>query len=903
LAADGQELASLARFQQANPSARLYLEAGRVARVFGTTLETGGSPQEAADRFVVNHAEMLGSPAEDLLSATPLLDSGNTLPLMYQRETDSYKFTLVYYSQYRDGLPVFRSGLRLLVRNEPGYPLVWAGSEVRRLGAYRPDLSRGSVVDPTRVAPDMINFTALETVIWAGVDDMAAAPVVAKSFIADNYGPPAPAKPQKRLYVVDAATGEVLYEENLIILTDVTGSVHGMATTIPKSDNCNPEVDTAMKYAKVAIGTTTAYADASGNFTIPNSGTSAVTVTSYVAGQYFTVDNSAGTEETLTQLGVIPPGPANFMHNQANISEPIRAQTNAYVQANVVRDWVLIYNPSYPTISTQTNFSLYVNRTDGYCPGNAWYDGSSLNFCSSSGSYPNTAYSSVVHHEYGHHIVQCGGSGQDQYGEGVGDSVGVCIADDPILGYGFTGNCNTGIRTADNTMQYPCTSDIHTCAQLLSGCVWSTRNQLIVTNPGTYLSILSNLMLNSVPMHTGGSITPQITIDWLTLDDTDGNLDNGTPHWSEICTGFGAHNMDCPALNPIAFEYPSGRPATAPPNQPIVFLVNVVALGGTPVPGTGQLHYALDGGAFTAVAMTQGSANHYQATLPAVGCNHRYSWYVSAQASGAGTFNDPSNAPTSTYRTVIATATVTPFQDNFETNQGWTVGDTGDNATTGIWERADPEPTAAQPGDDHTPPPGTLCYVTGPLAGSGVGSYDVDNGKTTLKSPTLNLAGVSEPMISYWRWYSNDEGAAPNADTFVVDISNNNGTTWVNVETVGPTGPETSGGWFYHEFRVADFVTPTALIKMRFIAQDQGSGSIIEAALDDFVVAAYECQETPVCGTVRGDMNGNGVVNGDDIQGFVSAMVGQYDPCADFNTNWQMDMADVDGMVNALLGL
>jgi hypothetical protein len=61
-----------------------------------------------------------------------------------------------------------------------------------------------------------------------------------------------------------------------------------------------------------------------------------------------------------------------------------------------------------------------------------------------------------------------------------------------------------------------------------------------------------------------------------------------------------------------------------------------------------------------------------------------------------------------------------------------------------------------------------------------------------------------------------------------------------------------------------------------------------------------ECEVT--C-ELMGDMNGNGVVNGDYIQGFVSAMVGQYDPCADFNINWQMDMADVDGMVDALLGL
>src|SRR5262249_45061892 len=38
------------------------------------------------------------------------------------------------------------------------------------------------------------------------------------------------------------------------------------------------------------------------------------------------------------------------------------------------------------------------------------------------------------------------------------------------------------------------------------------------------------------------------TIDYLTLDDNDGNIGNGTPHYNEINAGFGAHNMPAPPL-------------------------------------------------------------------------------------------------------------------------------------------------------------------------------------------------------------------------------------------------------------------------------------------------------------------------------------------------------------------
>jgi hypothetical protein len=63
----------------------------------------------------------------------------------------------------------------------------------------------------------------------------------------------------------------------------------------------------------------------------------------------------------------------------------------------------------------------------------------------------------------------------------------------------------------------------------------------------------------------------------LTLDDNDGNINNGTPHSAEICAAFQAHGIDCPIIpttpcagicnNPIVFgwssSYQSGALGTA----------------------------------------------------------------------------------------------------------------------------------------------------------------------------------------------------------------------------------------------------------------------------------------------------------------------------------------------------
>ena len=43
---------------------------------------------------------------------------------------------------------------------------------------------------------------------------------------------------------------------------------------------------------------------------------------------------------------MIPPGPADFVHNASNASEFIRAEVNAYVESNIIRDFTLGFNPA-----------------------------------------------------------------------------------------------------------------------------------------------------------------------------------------------------------------------------------------------------------------------------------------------------------------------------------------------------------------------------------------------------------------------------------------------------------------------------------------------------------------------------------------------------------------------------
>jgi len=679
------------------------------------------------------------------------------------------------------------------------------------------------------------------------------------------------------LYIVDAETGEVLYREDRILHGGgVTGNVSGLATQGIGADICEPEELTAMPYARVSIGADVAYADANGDFIIPGVGGGAVTVESRVEGLWFNVNNIAGTDTVLSQ-NVIPPGPANFVHNAANSSELIRAEVNGYVEANVARDFVLTYNPAYPVINNQMSFDVNVNINNN-C--NAFYNGSSINFYTSGGGCSNTANSTVVHHEYGHHLVQVGGSGQGAYGEGMGDLIGVLITDQPILAIGFQNNCNAGLRTADNSLQYPCSGEIHFCGQLLSGCVWSTRNELLASNPLTYLDILSNLTVNSILLHSGSSITPQITIDFLTLDDDDAVLCNGTPHLNEIIAGFGAHNMLPPLLD---ITFPDGLPQLILPGGGTSIPVTVWCVIAPPQPGTGVVHVDVGAG-FVAIPMDEVVPNVYDAVFPAVDCGTQVAYYFSAETTTGQDVVTPPGAPANTFMVPSATSLEVTFLDDFDADLGWTVTNAG-GLTDGPWERGIPA-GGGNRGDPPTDADGSgQCYVTD----NADGNSDVDDGSTTLTSPVMD-ATVGTPIIAYYRWFSNTEGNAPFQDIFVVEVSDDGGSSWVTLETVGPAGPEVDGGWFLKAFLIADFVALTDQFRIRFIASDTDPQSIVEAGVDGVRLTAVLCERS-----IPGDLDGDGIVGILDLL----ILLADWGPCPDPPDGCPADL-DGDGSVGIL---
>jgi len=343
-------------------------------------------------------------------------------------------------------------------------------------------------------------------------------------------------------------------------------------------------------------------------------------------------------------------------------------------------------------------------------------------------------------------------------------------------------------------------------------------------------------------------------------------------------------------LNYLAFTFPDSLPARLDPFVPNALRVTIGGLGDGVDPASVRLWSRTGNDPFASALMSLESGATFLGYLPAAACLTTMEYYVTARNTSGTEFASPLGAPAWGVHTAPVHGGVTTLLTyDMETPAGWTGGSPGDTATAGQWEHGDPQGTTAQPEDDHTPAPGVNCWVTGRLAGSGAGAFDVDGGFTTLLSPIMNLAGAgNETRIGYWRWYSNSAGSTPNTDLFRVDLSNDAGANWASVEVVGPAGSGTSGGWLYHEYRVVDVLPLTAQMRMRFIAEDAGAGSLVEAAIDDMSVFRYFC---PTCPS---DFNASGGTPDDaDVAAFFDAW-NNGDASADLNhSGGTPDDADV----------
>jgi hypothetical protein len=344
--------------------------------------------------------------------------------------------------------------------------------------------------------------------------------------------------PQGRKYWI-GATGEahVLSWESTVYHTHfgtVTGTL--WSTTPLKPTASQPLA--ALDVTRSTGGTAVTGAD--GRYSFP-AGAGTATVTAALEGPFFVVQNQAGAGIKRSQSGT-PTSAIDL--NLGATGEFETAQVSAFAWANVAFDFarsILEPLPTQPYAALPT--LVNINST---C--NAYWDGSSINFFRAGSGCPNTAYSDVVLHEYGHGIDQWrGGILDGGYSEGFGDAVALLVTRQPCLGRDFQG-AGTCLRPATDVNMWPPApgEEVHAQGKRYAQFTWQLVQELQKTYSQDESYRLAARLTLAAAAGNPSSIPDAVRLCFL-ADDDDGDLTNGSPHFKELAAAADSRNIPRPA--------------------------------------------------------------------------------------------------------------------------------------------------------------------------------------------------------------------------------------------------------------------------------------------------------------------------------------------------------------------
>lgn len=652
---------------------------------------------------------------------------------------------------------------------------------------------------------------------------------------------------------VDAISGDILYRTN-DVKYDYDLTVKGMLKT---GSILQPATLEPLPHLKITVSGNNYFTDALGFYSNPGINVPQNTTVA-LAGRWSTVKDvpsniTAPTVTTnVTTLGTTFTYPTSVDFEERHLT--------AYYHVNVVHD----YMKSFFTTFTGLDFPLPTNvdLTNGNC--NAFYNGSSINFyAATSGCNSFAEVRDIVYHEYGHGINDkfyddVSGNGMENGGlnEAYADVWGMGITNNPILGAdAFSGG--GFIRRYDvNPKVYPedLVGQVHADGEIIAGAWWDTR--MNIGDMATTAEIFAGSMHYTPdgPDGTEGEVYHEALISALMADDDDANINNGTPHFLEIVTAFAAHGIYL--LSDAEVTHTEvGHPA-----ENAAVTINAT-LQITYQPFLKDMILRYKPRATTTwidVLMTETSPLEYTAEIPGqlAGNVIDYFFVITDTLSLENAY-----APKGFTPLISSTKSNIPYQygvqlvsqivEDFENPlTGWTVGNysggigtlAADNAIAGKWIQAVPVGSNAngqpsQTGADHTSGTGQ-CLVTGNAnsPNSAVGAADVDGGVTTVVTPIFNIAGYSEPIIEYYRWYSNNRGSNPNSENWDVKISTTTSSALFTVDNTNVSDQS----WRRRIFRVRDYLPNPNSVEIRLIfrAEDKtnNGGAVVEAAVDDFII-------------------------------------------------------------------
>lgn len=656
-----------------------------------------------------------------------------------------------------------------------------------------------------------------------------------------------PLNPAGRTIFIAADNGsmEMLEERNLIHHQQATGTINAYATPGTEAHSgSNPPTLHTMPHMNLTspVGNTTT--DANGDFVLNTPNTNPVNITATFQGPYCRVYNQAGADHSTTTS--FTPGTPGTLTMNTGQTEFVTAEASCYDSVLDMRSWTQTIDPT----DLSQNFQVRTNANlNSNC--NAYFDGVSINMYTSGGGCNNTGFSTVVAHEEGHwmNVLYGSGNGSDGFGEGNADVWSMYIYDTPVVGEGFF----TGggfIRTGNNIRQFcgdsnpGCFGQVHADGEVLMGALWKVRRNLNTTLGNISGDLTANtLFLAWMNGYNDGQIRTIIEEHWLTLDDNDGNILNGTPNYADIDNGFREQGFPGIDLQLIQILHtPLGNSLSEA--GPYVVDADVTSLIGSTITGANVV-YSVDGGPDVTLPMSN-SGSSYTAGIPGQVSPARVAYHIEAFDSSLNSEDLPREGD---YQFVVGVENQIYFND-FEgaTDEGWVHVQL---ATQDDWQRNVPNGLASDPGSAYS---GTKCWGND-LGPSGFNGFYQPNVNNYLESPVIDCTGQTGVTLRFARQLNVEESIYDRAEIFVNGVE-----VWQNPLN----GNLLESSWGIQEVDISAIADNNPSVQVKFSLITDGGLEFGGWNIDDFELGTLE----PVPGgsdtiILAGDTSGSagGTVN------------------------------------------
>lgn len=450
------------------------------------------------------------------------------------------------YSQVIAGQPVLNTSVRLIVHRSGRLVAALAGGVTIEPGPW-PE----GVAAPRR-SVRLGRVEADEAEGWWSRPDGTAVPV--RTIVRAAGG-------LKQLWV-DVRSGDIVHERGFVAHGEVTGHVQG--TRVAGWDAPFDPLDSVegpLAHLSVTVsGSGIAVTDENGDFSIGTSSPTPVVVAG-LSGPYATVVNDAGPElqtSTQAQSGV----PVSLQFGNPLV-ESIHAQVNAFVHTNRAHDWIVGVDADPPFTSLEFPLRVRVNRQlFGHCT--AGYDPSvpEMFFLPAGDGCPNTAYSTIVYHEYGHAIAFeiFGTFTPADMHEGIADTVSTYISESRWVGRDFYG-VGESLRDVENDVVFPAPGGIYQRGLVIAGSFHDLRTRLVHEyGPVEGRELAARLFIETLYL-LPTLINDDFVTTVLLADDDDGDLSNGTPNDRAIIESFQIHGLEAEPIIVAPLRFMVDSPA------------------------------------------------------------------------------------------------------------------------------------------------------------------------------------------------------------------------------------------------------------------------------------------------------------------------------------------------------